>query len=53
MEYKEFLKRKEVKVIDSGMDVADEDINKHLFDYQHDIVKWALKKGKSAVFAGT
>ena len=53
MEYKEFLKQKEVKVIDSGMDVADEDINKHLFDYQHDIVKWALKKGKSAVFAGT
>lgn len=53
MEYKEFLKRKEVRVIDSGMDVADEDINKHLFDYQHDIVKWALKKGKSAVFAGT
>ena len=53
MEYKEFLKQKEVKVIDSGMDVADKDINKHLFDYQHDIVKWALKKGKSAVFAGT
>jgi len=53
MEYQEFLKKKEVKVVDSGMDVADEDINKHLFDYQHDIVKWALKKGKSAVFAGT
>lgn len=53
MEYQEFLKQKEVKVVDSGMNVADKDINKHLFDYQHDIVKWALKKGKSAVFAGT
>lgn len=53
MEYQEFLKKKEVKVVDSGMNVADKDINNHLFDYQHDIVKWALKKGKSAVFAGT
>lgn len=53
MEYKEFLAAKQKMIIDSGRDVADNEINQHLFDYQHDIVKWALKKGKSAVFAGT
>ena len=40
-------------IVDSGKEVDDTEINPHLFDYQHDIVKWALKKGKSAVFAGT
>lgn len=32
-------------VIDAGM------LNKHLFDFQRDIVKWALAKGKAAIFA--
>lgn len=53
MNYQEFLKTKQKMIVDSGKDVDDEKINPHLFDYQHDIVKWALKKGKSAVFAGT
>ena len=53
MDYQEFLKAKQKMIVDSGKDVDDEKINPHLFDYQHDIVKWALKKGKSAVFAGT
>ena len=53
MEYKEFLAAKQKMIIESGRDVADNEINQHLFDYQHDIVKWELKKGKSAVFAGT
>ena len=53
MDYQEFLKTKQKMIVDSGKDVDDTEINPHLFDYQHDIVKWALKKGKSAVFAGT
>ena len=53
MNYQEFLKTKQKMIVDSGKDVDDEKINPHLFNYQHDIVKWALKKGKSAVFAGT
>ena len=53
MEYQDFLKKKIKFVQDSGKIVADTEINKNLFDYQHDIVKWAMKKGKSAVFAGT
>ena len=53
MDYQEFLKAKQKMIVDSGKEVDDTEINQHLFDYQHDIVKWALKKGKSAVFAGT
>lgn len=53
MNYQEFLKAKQKMIVDSGKEVDDTEINPHLFDYQHDIVKWALKKGKSAVFAGT
>lgn len=53
MDYQEFLKAKQKMIVDSGKEVDDTEINPHLFDYQHDIVKWALKKGKSAVFAGT
>ena len=53
MDYQEFLKAKQKMIVDSGKEVDDTEINPNLFDYQHDIVKWALKKGKSAVFAGT
>lgn len=53
MDYQEFLKAKQKMIVDSGKEVDDTEINPHLFDYQRDIVKWALKKGKSAVFAGT
>ena len=45
MEYQEFLKKKVRFVQDSGKAVKDTEINKNLFDYQHDIVKWAMKKG--------
>ncbi len=53
MTYEEFLDSKKIVVPSMGIEIKDELINKNLFDYQHDIVKWALKKGKSAVFAGT
>ena len=53
MQYQEFLDHKKIIVKNCGIQVDDSDINTALFDYQHDIVKWALAKGKSAVFAGT
>ena len=49
--YNEFLKGKRISIKSSGFDVTD--ISDHLFDFQRDIVKWAVKKGKCAVFAGT
>lgn len=53
MEYNEFLKSKWVAHATSGFDINISEINDKLFHYQKDIVKWALKKGKAALFAGT
>jgi len=50
MDYDNFLKSKIKKVSDSGFDFTG-DLNPMLFDFQKDIVKWALKKGKAAIFA--
>lgn len=49
--YKEFIKSKKIESINSGIDVDREELNKNLFPYQADIVSWALKKGRSAVFS--
>lgn len=49
--YDDFLKIKERIIIDSGFDT--DDLNENLFDFQRDIVKWALRKGKAALFEDT
>lgn len=51
MKYEDFLESKSIKIVECGFKAQDE-INSMLFDFQRDIVKWALQKGKSAVFAG-
>ena len=51
--YEEFLRRKEITVPSAGIDTENITISDKLFDFQHDIVLWALKKGKAAIFAGT
>jgi hypothetical protein len=50
VEYQEFLSKKQVDVKASGFEVADSDINPALFDWQREIVKWALRLGKAALF---
>lgn len=50
-DYEEFLKSKQFKAIPSGFVATD--INPKLFKFQADITKWACKKGKAAIFAGT
>ena len=52
MNYQEFLKTKELKTIQAGFDVPEEWLSDKLFDFQRDIVKWALKKGKCAILTG-
>ena len=52
MNYDEFLKTKELQTIEAGFDVPDEWLSDKLFDFQKDIVKWALKKGKAAILTG-
>jgi len=51
MNYEEFLKSKQRRVIQSGFDVQDSKLNPMLFDFQKHIVKRALKSGKFAIFA--
>ena len=51
MEYKEFLKSKEFKHHNSGFDIDGASLNPYAFEFQKDIIKWALKKGRSAIFA--
>jgi superfamily II DNA or RNA helicase len=52
LDYNEFLDKKRIVVASAGIDVPAGAINKNLFEYQHDIVQWALKKGKAALFEG-
>ena len=48
IEYLEFLRSKQNVATDAGFDA--DDLNEHLFQYEADIVRWALKKGKAALF---
>lgn len=48
--YKDFLKSKMIVAPESGFDVQKDKINHCLFEWQSDIVRWALKKGKAALF---
>lgn len=49
--YTTFLASKRAEVQPSGFEVAPERINRKLFPFQRDIVRWALRLGKAAVFA--
>lgn len=49
-EYQKFLKGKERRIIESGFDVLESDLNPKLFDFQKFCVKRALRKGKYALF---
>ena len=53
MDYEQFLKKKQFKQVIAGFDVERDELHETLFDFQKDIVTWALKKGKAAIFAGT
>lgn len=50
MDYQEFLDNKRVKIDSYGIGISESDINPMLFGFQRSIVKWALAKGKAALF---
>ena len=52
MRYEDFLDRKRMIDPDTGM-VSVPDLPGFLFPHQRDIVSWALRRGRAAVFAGT
>jgi superfamily II DNA or RNA helicase len=49
MNYSEFLSTKATRTISIGFEP--DKLNPMLFPFQHDIVSWALRKGRAAIFA--
>jgi len=48
--YRQFLESKKITVKSSGFEISKDSLNPMLFDWQKDITRWALKKGKAALF---
>jgi DNA modification methylase len=53
MNYNDFLKKKQKKVVQSGFEIDEDKLNDMLFNFQKFTVKRALKAGKYAIFADT
>lgn len=52
MTYEQLIKeRTTIKSQTDSIQVKREDLNKNLFEFQKDIVRWALAKGRAAIFA--
>lgn len=50
MQYSEFIESKAISIAGTGIEY-EVNLNDSLFHYQKDIVKWALRKGRAAIFA--
>ena len=50
-DYDEFVKQKRRAEVATGHNPGA--LNEHLFDFQHAIVSWAVRRGRAAVFADT
>jgi hypothetical protein len=50
--YADFLAAKQMVDPPTGLDCVPA-LNGALFDFQHDITRWALRRGRAALFAGT
>jgi DNA modification methylase len=53
LKYEEFLSQKVILEAPSGFEPIDDDLPDNLFSFQKAIVKWAIKKGRAAIFADT
>jgi len=51
MDYNSFLKNKTFVLESSGFEVERQELNEMLYDFQKDIVRWALAKGRACIFA--
>jgi DNA modification methylase len=51
IQYQKFLKSKTIPIEDYGFEINDSDLNPILKPHQRDIVTWALKGGRRAIFA--
>jgi hypothetical protein len=53
MSYQQFIESKKIKPVICGFDIDEQDLNPNLADFQRVIVKWALKRGRAALFEDT
>ena len=53
MKYEEFLASKRRNYSGMGIDINESDIHPILFDFQRKVTKWAIKKGRCALFLDT
>ena len=51
MEYLDFLNSKTFVLESSGFDVDKSELNPMLYDFQKDVDRWALAKGRAAIFS--
>lgn len=49
--YNDFINSKSKTFENMGIDVDRNSLNPNMFEFQKDIVRWALKKGRAAIFA--
>lgn len=53
MDYTEFLARKQARVETSGRNVTPSDVHPMLHDWQNELVRWAVRTGRAAIWADT
>lgn len=53
MDYKTFIDNKRIKTKLFGKTVSDSDIHPMLFPFQRDVTRWAIGKGRAALFLDT
>ena len=53
MDYMEFLESKRIIHPNTGLDISRDKLSPYLFDFQSDLTRWNLLKGKSGLFAST
>lgn len=51
MEYQRFIEKKNYVLENSGFMVDKESLNPNMFEFEKDITRWALAKGRAAIFA--
>ena len=51
MNYNDFISNKAFVLESCGINVDPDELSPMLFDFQRDIVRWALAKGRAAIFA--
>lgn len=49
--YEDFINNKAFRIESCGIEIDSSELNPMLFEFQKDIVRWALAKGRAAIFA--